>query len=147
VKKRNLVPPPLNPLPQGEGRCLGASFCLEHLNFEHLILFRISCFEFIGLQYLLCLWIFQSFPCQSLRLLGHHVILDFHQAMHWNLILDSRVKDAQTEEETAAEEEDAGGKDQHRTSREEGCDILEDDGKDETQQNNPSPEHQFHLPE
>ena len=47
--------------------------------------------------------------------------------MHRNLLLDSGVKDAQTEEKTAAEEEDAGDKDQHHISRKEGGDIFEDD--------------------
>ena len=62
---------------------------------------------------------FSVSPLQSLRFLGHHVILDFHQPMHRNLILDTGVKDAQTEEETAEEEEDAGDKDQHHIFRKE----------------------------
>jgi hypothetical protein len=39
--------------------------------------------------------------------------------MHRNLILDTGVKDAQTEEKTAEEEEDAGDKDQHHIFRKE----------------------------
>jgi hypothetical protein len=39
--------------------------------------------------------------------------------MHWNLIPDSGPKNAQTEEKTAPEEEDAGDADQQYISREE----------------------------
>jgi hypothetical protein len=38
MPKLALMPP--NPLPSRRGSCL------DHLNFEHLNLFRISCFEF-----------------------------------------------------------------------------------------------------
>jgi hypothetical protein len=55
--------------------------------------------------------IFPSLACYSFRFLGHSVVLNFHQAMHRNLILDSGMKDAQAEEKTAAEEEDTGDKD------------------------------------
>jgi hypothetical protein len=67
--------------------------------------------------------------------------------MHWNLILDSGVQDAQAKEKTAAEEKGAGRKDQHRVSRKERGYILEDDGEDETQQDNSSPKDQSHLTE
>ena len=53
--------------------------------------------------------------------------------MHWNLILDSGVKEAQAEEKTAAEEKDAGDKDQRHIPIEEKSDVLKNDGKDETQ--------------
>ena len=75
------------------------------------------------------------------------MILDFHQPVHRDPVLDSGLENAQTEEKTAAEKEDAGDKDHYRISWEEGGDILEDDGKDETQQDDSSPEDQSHLAE
>ena len=77
--------------------------------------------------------------------LHHLVVLDFHQPMHWNLLLDPGMKDSETEEKPAAKKEEAGGKNQHAVSMENRSDVFKDDRKDETEDYNSSPEDQFHV--
>ena len=67
--------------------------------------------------------------------------------MHGNLLPDSGMKDAQPEEEAAAEEKDAGDEDPCHVSGKEGGNVLEDNGEDEAQHDNSSPEDHFHLAE
>jgi len=66
---------------------------------------------------LLCLRGIQFPSCEGLCSPGHAVILYFHQPMHGNLVLDSGVKDTETEEEPAGKEKEAGNKDEHEISR------------------------------
>jgi hypothetical protein len=73
--------------------------------------------------------------------------VDFHEALHWNLILDSGMKNTHTEKKAAAKEKDPGNKDQYGISREERGDTFEDNGEDETRHHDASPEDHFHLPE
>ena len=67
--------------------------------------------------------------------------------MHRNLILDSGMKDTQTEEKPTAQQKEAGNEDQYEISREERGNTFEDNGEDEAQEDHSSPENHLHLAE
>jgi len=65
--------------------------------------------------------------------------------MHWELFLHSRSEHAQSQEKTSREQEDAGGYQENRVPGEVRIEVFQRDRKNETDQNDASPEEEFQL--
>jgi hypothetical protein len=75
------------------------------------------------------------------------MIPKFCPPLHRDLLLDASGKDSEPEEETTAEQDDTGGKDQPYISMGKNSDAFKDERKDESQQDDPSPEDKLFFPE